>query len=270
LIGGSVGLALRHRKLCRRIIGVGRREESLQVARRVGAVDHTTTELEQGVSEAELIVVCSPVMHIAKHVLSAAKLCPAGALITDAGSTKEQILDEIKECWDDARDVQFVGSHPIAGSEKAGPEAARADLFEQRLVVVTPDGTSGTRAVESVEQFWQSLGARTIRRSPANHDRLLAASSHMPHVVASALAACTSNSELPFTGSGWADMTRIAAGDVQLWQQILTENQSHVLQSLDKFMEMLDGFRTAIEAKDKRKLVRLLTAGKKKRDAVGS
>jgi prephenate dehydrogenase len=270
MIGGSVGLALRRRHLCKQIVGIGRREESLQTAQRLGAVDHTTTDLATGVSDAQLVVVCSPINQIAEQVLAASRHCAEGTLITDAGSTKQGIIKYVERRWDRSRDVYFVGSHPIAGSEKTGPQAAWADLFEERLVVVTPTARSRSQAVTAIEEFWQSLGARTIRQSPSVHDRVLAATSHMPHVVAAALAACTSGRDLPFAGTGWADTTRIASGEVDMWRQILLENQQHVLQSLGKFAHMLARFCLALENKDHRQLTRLLTAGKKQRDALGS
>src|SRR5688572_15288147 len=136
LIGGSIGLALRERKLAGRVVGIGRRPESLQRAVAVGAVHETTQDVERGVSDAELVLVCTPVESIAGHVRQAAHACPAGALITDAGSTKASIVRQLNSSLPPA--VAFVGSHPLAGSEKNGCDHARADLFEGRVVVVTP------------------------------------------------------------------------------------------------------------------------------------
>ncbi len=269
LIGGSLGLALRRAGLADEIVGVGRRAASLRAAEKIGAVTRATTDLAEGVADCELIVVCSPVHLVAEHVRDALQHAPT-AIVTDAGSTKRQILDEVRKA-SSASDVRrFVGGHPIAGGERNGPAAARAELFEDRLVVLTPARGTDPRAVATVEALWQQVGARTLRMSAAAHDRILAATSHTPHVIAAALAAATRDEDLPFTGSGWADTTRIAAGDVELWCQILDQNRAHVLKSLDKFAKVLANFRSALEEHDARKLVRLLTAGKKQRDSLGS
>lgn len=270
LIGGSVGLALRRRGLAASIIGVGRRSASLRVAERCGAIDAGTTDLAAGVRAADLVVVCSPVGSIAVQVLEVLRRGPENVVVTDAGSTKRAIVAAVERGQPRGGRVRFVGSHPIAGGEKSGPGAARDDLFVDRLVVVTPTPRSAPTAVDVVEAFWQALGARTVRMTPASHDRVLAATSHLPHLLATALAAATRPEDLPFAGNGWADMTRLAAGDADLWRQILADNKVHVLKSLDKFAKVLADFRAALADDDARRLMRLLTAGKRHRDALGS
>ncbi|MCA9271384.1 MAG: prephenate dehydrogenase/arogenate dehydrogenase family protein [Planctomycetales bacterium] len=264
LIGGSVGLALRQRKLATKVVGVGRRAGSLAKARRCGAVDATTTQLARGVRDADLVVVCSPVEMIAQHVRQAAAACPAGALITDAGSTKASLVAELSGPL--GRDVRFVGSHPLAGSEKTGPENASAALFEDRLVVVTPSDDATAKDVRAIENFWRSLGARTVRMNAAEHDAAVAATSHAPHVIAAALAAATDARHLPLVAGGWLDTTRIAAADAQLWRQILLDNRQNTLAALDAFEARLAEFRAALSEADGARLARLLDAGKKRRD----
>ena len=268
LIGGSIGLALRRRGLARSVVGVGRRASSLRKARRYGTVTSTTTNLARGVAAAELVVVCTPVGLIAKHVREASAHCPPGALITDAGSTKAEIVAALR--GDLGRDVAFVGSHPLAGSEKTGPEFAKEDLLEGRVVVVTPTRTTGRDRYAAVATFWSQLGARVIRMTPSDHDRALAATSHLPHLVASVLAASTSNGDLRLVASGWRDTTRIAAGDVQLWRQIFSGNRGHLLKSLGKFEKSLASFRAALERDDPVAIEKFLAMGKQTRDAVGS
>jgi prephenate dehydrogenase len=266
LIGGSVGLALRERRLARTVVGIGRRAASLRKAKQHGAVTETTTNLPRGVAKADLVVVCTPVEKIVEQVRQAAEHCPAGALITDAGSTKATIVVALD---DELRDgVAFVGSHPLAGSEKVGPEAARADLFDGRLVVITPTRRTQPKHVSQIEQFWQSLGARVVCMSPQAHDEAVAATSHLPHLLASALAAATPEDLLPLVAGGWLDTTRVAAGDVELWRQILSDNRLHVLKNLDKFEKVLSSFRTALERNDPAKIAKLLEQGKQTRDAV--
>jgi len=267
LIGGSVGLAVRKRNLAERVVGIGRNAASLRRAQRRGAVTSTTTRLAQGVAESELVVVCTPVESIVEHVRAAAGACPPGALITDAGSTKGRIVSSLDGALE--RDVTFVGSHPLAGSEKKGPEFADASLFEDRVVVITPTRRTRKSGVQAIEQFWQSLGARVVRMSPEAHDEAVAATSHVPHVVASALAAATPESMLRLVATGWLDSTRVAAGDVELWTQILVENRDSVLSALDRCDKGLASFRAALAKGDRKRLAALLRAGKERRDAVG-
>lgn len=268
LIGGSIGLALRERKLAGRVIGVGRRAESLQKAKTTGAVHRTTQDLAEGVRDAEIVVVCTPVGSIAQHVRDAASACPSGALLTDAGSTKASIVRQLNGAL--PRTVAFVGSHPLAGSEKIGCEHAHANLFDGRVVVVTPTRKTGEDDLQRTADFWSALGARVMVMSPAAHDRAVAATSHLPHLVASALSRSTPGDDLPLTAGGWRDCTRIAAGDVDLWTQILLDNRDNLLKSLGRFEKSLAVFRGAIERGDNRRLEQLLKEAKQIRDAVGS
>jgi prephenate dehydrogenase len=271
LLGGSIGLALRRRRIAKNVVGIGRRRSSLAKALALQCVTATTTSIARGVAEAQLVVVCTPVECIASHAAEAARHCSAGAIITDVGSTKRQIVAAAESALAqlDGR-AAFVGSHPLAGSEKTGADAARADLFVDRVVVVTPSEQTPPAAADRVEAFWRSLGARTLRMSPDEHDAALARTSHLPHLVASALAAATPEELLPLTATGWQDTTRIAAGDADLWRQIFLSNQPHTLKALADFETVLSRFRAALESKDGALLLELLVEGKRRRDAVGS
>lgn len=268
LLGGSVGLALRERGLAKHVVGIGRRQASLKKAKQIGAVDSTTTDVARGVKGAAHVVVCTPVEQIAEFVRLAAKSCDEGALITDVGSTKESIVAELGNKLE--RQVAFIGSHPLAGSEKAGVEFARADLFAGRVTVVTPTRQTKAEHYAAIAKLWESLGARVVRMTPAAHDAAVAATSHVPHLLASALAAATPEELLPLTAGGWLDTTRVAGGDAELWRQIFSGNRLHVLKSLAKFEKVLTSFRKALEQDDQGQLLRLLEAGKKTRDSVGS
>jgi prephenate dehydrogenase len=158
----------------------------------------------------------------------------------------------------------------MAGSEKTGPTHARADLFAGRVSVVTPTARSSNTARDKIEEFWRSLGAKVVRLSPREHDRTVAMISHLPHLIASAVAAATPDHDLPLASTGWLDTTRIAAGDPELWRQILSDNRADVLKSLGKFEKVLTSFRRALERDDQRKLIQLLEAGKQRREALGN
>ena len=270
LIGGSIGLALRERRLASRVIGIGRRPASLAAAKKLGCVTETTTSLPRGVRRANLVVICTPVELIAGQVAEAGRHCPAGCLITDAGSTKAALVSAAEAALDGRQPLPFVGSHPIAGSEKTGPEAARADLFVDRVVVVTQSSASDKGVADAISDFWQSLGAQVIRMSPEAHDAALARTSHLPHLIASALAAATPEEVLPLTAGGWQDTTRIAASDAELWRQIFLANAGHTLKALADFETVLKSLRAAVEQADAERLTALLAEGKRRRDAVGS
>jgi prephenate dehydrogenase len=265
LIGGSIGIDLLAQRLARRVIGIGRRAASLKTARRKKAVTHTTTDLAAGVGEAQLVVVCTPVGRIVDDVRAAAAAVRPGTLITDAGSTKQRIVSELASApLGDG--VTFVGSHPLAGSEKSGPAAAMPGLFRKKTVVLTPTDATPADALRAIESFWKRLGARTVRMSPEEHDVALAATSHVPHVVAAALAGATPEEYLTLTAGGWGDTTRIAGADGELWTQIFAQNRRAVVAGLAKVEERLTAFRRAIEADDGRRIDELLAAGRRIRE----
>lgn len=268
LIGGSIGLALRERRLAQNIVGIGRRQTSLDKARDVGAIDHGVTNLANGVAQAQLIIVATPVDSIAERVIQASAACPAASLITDAGSTKASIVGAADAGLAARRSgPRFVGSHPLAGDHRTGPEHARADLLEGRTVVITPTEHTRPAAVTEVSGFWQSLGANVVSMTPDKHDAALAVTSHLPHVAAVALAAATPTELLPLTAGGWRDTTRVAGGDPALWQAILTENRQHVLDALDLMGKTFSNLRESLAQGDNESLISILeTAAKRKRD----
>jgi prephenate dehydrogenase len=266
LIGGSVGLAAKARGVAGRVVGVGRDAKNLARAVERGAIDSFTTDLADGVTAADLVVVCTPVDRIADVILKAAPHCRTGTIFTDAGSTKVSIVAAVDGSL--PMGVVYIPAHPIAGSEKTGVEHARADLFEDRVTVVASEALSGI--VAKVIGFWESLGSRIAMMSPAEHDRILALTSHLPHAVAAAVAGATSPDLLDLTAGGFRDVTRIAAGDPELWSAIFRANRDPVLSALRVFAERLNEFRQLLEAGDGPGLVRWLTEGKQVRDALGS
>jgi len=268
LIGGSIGLALRRRGLARHVVGIGRSSASLKVAEERGAVTAATTNLAQGVADAQLTVVCTPVAEIVGHVRQVAAACPERALVTDAGSIKALIVNQLDGAL--PRGVRFVGSHPLAGSDRNGPGEARETLFEGRTVVITPTVKTAAADCQSLVEFWSSLGAQVVIDTAERHDHILAATSHLPHLVAAALAAATPTEQLPLTATGWADATRIAAGDPELWQQILLGNRQQVLAALARFESLLARMREAIAAESAPALKECLIEGKRHRDALGN
>jgi prephenate dehydrogenase len=267
LIGGSVGLAARRTGQFRRIVGIGRDEASLERARRLRCVDESSTDL-QFASEANVTVFCTPVDQIAAQVIQFASHCRAGALLTDAGSTKSIIVAEIDASLPDH--VDFVGAHPLAGSEKRGPEHARADLFDERVTVLTPTAKTRADAVARATTFWRSLGCRIRVLAPVEHDKALAFTSHLPHLLAATLAGILPEELRELTATGFRDTTRIAAGDPALWSAILQQNAPGVLSALEKFDRQMTVFRAALASDDTTTVLNLLLDAKRTRDALGN
>ncbi len=268
LIGGSIGLALRQRNLAKNVIGIGRWQASLRIARRVEAVTHTTIDLTKGVAEAELVIVCTPVGRIVDHVRQAAQHCPERILITDAGSVKHPIVAALDN--NVPRGCRFLGSHPLAGSEKTGATYASADLFEGRVAILTPTVNTRAEDFDLLEQFWQSLGSLVVQMSPEEHDQALALTSHLPHVAAAALTLTMPEKFYRLTGSGLLDTTRIAAGDPELWRQILVLNRENILRALEQYGSNLASLHAALRDNNLEEITRFLTQAKKNRDALGS
>jgi prephenate dehydrogenase len=268
LIGASLGLAAKQRGLVRLVRGVGRQQSSLDRARSVGAIDEGYLDPKPALVGAGLVIFCTPVDRIAEQVLSYAKDCAPGALLTDAGSTKGSIVAAIEGKL--PAGVAFVGSHPLAGSEKRGPDFALADLFEERWTVVTRTPRTDPAALERISAFWQALGARIAVMSPEDHDRALALTSHLPHLAAASLAGILPDSLHHLTATGFRDTTRIAAGDPGLWTAIFTHNQASLLAALGLLNDRLRQFQIALEKGDAAALESLLTQAKKVRDALGN
>ena len=268
LIGGSIGKALLARGLAQNVVGIGRRQSSLDAASGAGAVTSTTTDISGGVAAADLVIVATPVDNIVDHIVQVAAACPAGTLITDAGSTKVAIVSGAAAGLD--AEARFIGSHPLAGSERQGPTAAKADLFVNRTVVVTPTPATNPTALADATRFWSLLGAEVVKLTPDEHDRALAITSHLPHLIAGGLAATLPEQYRPLAAAGFRDTTRTAAGDAELWTQILMSNRDNVLAGIAAFDAEIHTAREALKTGDAARLCRLLSKGKNSRDALGS
>jgi len=269
MIGGSIGKALLQRRLADRVIGVGRNGASLDEAVRCGAVSETSLDLAAAVANADLVVVATGVAAIPRLLDAIDAAIEPGTLLTDAGSTKASIV----AAWErnrPARRGRFVGGHPIAGSHRRGPAAADPDLFAGRVTVVTPAEQTPPVDTDAIASFWDALGSTVAAMSPEEHDAILARTSHAPHLVAAAIATATPAGCRRFTAGGWRDTTRIAAGDPELWADILLDNGPEVVAAIESIQAATADMLAAIEAADRGRLVSLLTRAKEDRDAVGS
>jgi len=264
-IGGSIGMDLRKKRLAKKVVGIGRRKSSLLKAKKVGAVDEITLSLEKGVKDAEVIILATPVFKIVELGRKLGKFAKEGAVVTDVGSTKGYIVRNLEKTL--PKRVKFVGSHPMAGSEKGGPLSARRDLFKDRICFITPSPRTDIRALASVNRFWKSLGAKLVVISCEKHDRIVADISQMVHVVASSLVLSNKNS-LKYSSSGLKDTTRIALSDPKLWKDICLTNEKEIVKSLDRFVETVKSFRSALTRKNTKGIRKMLAEAKSLRQGI--
>lgn len=262
LIGGSIAVAARQRGVARRVIGVGRNPQRLSAALAAGLVDEVTTDLVDAARHATLMVFCTPVEEIAAGVRQIAPHLSPHALVTDAGSVKGALCEPLAEV------TAFLGAHPIAGKELSGFEHADGDLFVSRTCVITPLPHHTAHQRARLERFWEAIGMRVVAMTPADHDAVLARTSHVPHVVAAAVAAALPATDRPLTGTGFRSTTRIAAGPPELWTGILLMNRDAVLAGIEQVQEHLGAFATALRDKEIEELRRLLDDAKAARDRL--
>ena len=251
LLGGSAARAARADGLAGEIVGIGRDAGRLEPALREGVLDRATTDLEDGVRDADFVLLAAPVLTSEGLLARVWRAAPEGAVVTDVGSTKRGIVRAAERLAAGGRGCAFVGSHPMAGSELSGYGAARADLFRGATVIVTPTDRTEPRAVKAVTELWEALGARVRALDAESHDRVVAAISHLPHAVAYALVDAVARLEpeaLEFAAAGFRDTTRIAASDPDVWTEIFLANRDAVLASLGRFRGALDELERAIAA----------------------
>jgi prephenate dehydrogenase len=270
LLGGSIGLAAKSALSSCIISGYGHRRSTLDRALQIGAIDQAYDDPASSVRSAELVILCTPVGLFEEILTRIAPALPPGCIVTDVGSTKRSILTHAQTLL--PKTVHFVGSHPMAGSEKRGVEFARPDLFQNALCLLTPAATPPTdpAALALVESFWQSLGMRTTRLSPDDHDRLLSDVSHLPHALAAALVSMQSDAALDLAGKGFLDTTRVAGGDGALWRDILLDNRDNLRQSLSSLQQQLSHLQSMLDSNNTEALRTWLdTAAKRREDLLG-
>jgi len=265
LLGGSIGLALKSRGVSARIVGIGHRKSSLDRAVEIGAIDEGSEDLGS-LAGAELVILATPLSLIKQSIDALGGILSPGTVVTDVGSTKRTICrwsQKLKR-----RKIEFVGSHPIAGSEKRGVDFARVDLFTNANCFITPQASNSEGAVGLVRELWTLVGMRVIEMSAGSHDALLAAVSHLPHMAAAGLVNVCDPEQLKYTGTGFIDTTRIASGDVNLWCDIVMSNSDKIDSVLKKFIKEMEQFRKAVGKGDSKAISRFLESAKHKRDEL--
>ena len=256
LIGGSLGMAIRRKHLAREVVGLSRSAAVIRRARARGAIDRGTRHGAEAVAAADLVIIATPVDAIVPTAMRLRRLMRPGAILTDVGSTKGRIVSRLERAL--AGRVRFVGSHPLAGSERRGIEAAQAGLFTGAACVVTPTSNTDRRALAQVRRLWRALGLRVVSMGPAAHDRVLGAVSHLPHLAAFALTASTDRRALALAPCSFLEATRVANSDPDLWDDILLDNRAAVRAALRRFGASLKSYDRALRRNDRRSLRALL------------
>ena len=274
LIGGSVVRALRENGFSGEIAGVVVNVEQARQARELGLVDAPTTDIAAAVANATLVVVAVPIGAMADVFAQIAPALADDAVVTDTGSTKLSVIREAEACLGE-RMGRFVPGHPISGTERSGLDAGFAALFAGRRVILTPTPATDSDALARVAALWHAVGARVSEMDGAHHDEVLAATSHLPHLLAytlvDTLARMAERTEIfQYAAGGFADFTRIASSSPSLWADIVTANHDAILPVLDRYICDLDAVRSAIAEGERDRLAAIFTRAKTARDGFAT
>lgn len=268
LIGGSLGMALRKGHVARRVIGFSRSEATLRRAIARGAIDDGDTELcPEWLGESDLVVIATPPLTVAPVARKIAKITTGRLVLTDVASTKSMIVKEVERSLP-AR-VSFVGAHPMAGSEKSGIAAADPALFRGAVCILTPTQSTSSAARARVSSLWRGVGARVVFMPAARHDALVAQISHLPHLVVAAMTRAPEQAALALAAGGFADATRIAAGDPALWEQIGRTNAREILKALDRLQREIASLKKLLHGGRSRELRQFLAVAQRRRLQLG-
>ena len=270
LIGGSLARALREAGYCRHIVGAGRSAAHLQKALELGVIDSYETDLARAVSGADMVLVAVP-LGAMQSVFSAIRGQLAdNAVLTDAGSAKGSVLDDARQAFGEVPGF-FVPGHPIAGTEQSGVEASFAGLYNNRRVILTPVEQTDTHATGRVRAMWEAAGAEVVEMDPQHHDAVLAATSHLPHILAftlvDSLVRITDQQELfEYAAGGFRDFTRIASSDPVMWRDICLANHDAIQSLIGEFIQELESVQRAVQAQDGDRLLECFANAKQTRD----
>jgi prephenate dehydrogenase len=272
LIGGSLALSLRRANLCNTIVGYGRNEANLLTALDLGVIDEYSLRAKDAVRDADVVVLATPLATNLALFQEISETLKADVVITDVGSAKACVVEAARAALGEHFD-RFVPGHPIAGKEKSGVEAASADLFEEHIVILTPLPETSVHAMSLVTQIWEATHAEVMTLAVEHHDAVLAATSHLPHMLAYALVDCLASMQereeiFRFAAGGFIDFTRIASSNPQMWHDICFSNRDSLLTVLDQFDCHMQEIRQAIESDDSGKILQIFSRAKNARDKL--
>ena len=262
LIGGSVGIALRKKHLAKEIIGFSRKKANASLAKKTGAIDTVGKSLDL-VADADLIILATPVDSIIELASKISKNIKKDCVVIDVGSTKEMIVAKLSRLM-----PNFVGCHPLAGSEKKGIINIQTNIFEGCVCIVTPTYKTNRKILNKVMLFWKGLGAKVVVLSAKKHDQILASTSHLPHAIAFSLIGSVPQKFFNLSSGGLKDTTRIAASDAHLWSQIFFSNRRNLLTALAFFQAKVNALTLALKNNDKKLLTKILKISQNKRNKL--
>ena len=272
LIGGSLSLALKEAGVVGHVVGIGRGMENLETAMQLGIVDSITQDIGLGVKDADVIFLATPVKSLDAVAQQAMPFLKPGAIITDGGSVKEAVVREIEPFL--RKDVFFVPGHPIAGTENSGAESAFATLYHDRRCILTPTANTDRDALQKIRQMWQVVGSHVVIMEPEKHDRVLAAISHLPHMVAYALVNSVgaydryNENILEYSAGGFRDFTRIASSDPTMWRDIALTNREALIEMMGQFENFFSELKKDIEMGSSDQLFEFFRRSKQSRDEI--
>ena len=274
LIGGSLGLVLKQKGLVGSVIGVGRRPENLQLAVKLGAIDHYVSRAADAVKQADLVVLATPIDTYTSHLKEWGTCLPPDSIVSDVGSVKGKLVEQVEELLPPK--VRFVGAHPIAGREKSGVAFSTPELFQGARCVVTPTIRTDPSALDAVSGMWEAVGSKVVSMDPFDHDWVLGSVSHLPHVAAFTLMLALQDIQeqhvsvdlLSYSGGGIRDTTRIAASSPEMWRDICMANRQNLISMIDTYTRHLNHFRVFLEQEDHKSLEEALESAKQAREQM--
>lgn len=275
LLGGSLGLALKEQGLAKTVVGIGRRQENLELALQMGAIDQFATEPHQAVSQSDLIVLATPVETYLPQIDLWGKDLTSSAIVSDVGSVKGQLVSDVEALLPPS--TFFVGAHPIAGKEKSGVAHADSRLFQGARCIVTPTPRTNAQALKKIRHLWEAVGSVVASMDPMDHDWVFGAVSHLPHIAAfslmhtlEGLQGRTSQAAdlLNFSGGGLRDTTRIAASSPEMWRDICVANHENLVEMVDRYIQQLQDFRELLSKRDAHGLYEAIARAKASRERL--
>lgn len=256
LIGGSLGMFLKQNAMADSVVGVGRRIENLKTAVELGAIDRYVSDAKDGVREADLVILATPVDTYERHVKEWGSCLKSGAIVSDVGSVKGALVEQVERLL--PNNVRFVGAHPIAGKEKTGVAAGSVTLFKGARCILTPTKRTDPQALRTIRALWEAAGSVVLTMDPVLHDKVLGAVSHLPHIAAFALINALTEVQqttpeldlLAYSGGGLRDTTRIAASSPEMWRDIFLWNRDNLVRQIETYERYLRQLKHLIQSGD--------------------
>ena len=273
LVGSSLALSIKKNKLAAKTLGFAKSLKTRKRARKIKLVDVVTDTLSSCVKGSDLILICTPLSTYSKIIKSIKPHLKKGVIISDVGSVKGKIIQDVKELLD--KKIQFIPAHPIAGTEKSGPDAGFAELFVNRWCIITPIVGNNKKSINKIKSLWKSLGSQIEIMNPVRHDQIMAITSHLPHLIAYNIVSTAADLEnvtktdiIKYSASGFRDFTRIASSDPTMWRDIFLSNKEAVLEMMGRFSEDLSSLQKAVRWEDGDKLFQLFSKTRKIREKI--